>query len=55
MALRASGLQPNTVTYSTLITAAERSQQTDAALQAFDDMRREGVAPNQVNYAHHNP
>ena len=49
-ALTVEGLEPNTVTYSTLIAALARGGQTDMALEAFARMCAAGVRPNAHTY-----
>ncbi|EFN53189.1 hypothetical protein CHLNCDRAFT_25863, partial [Chlorella variabilis] len=40
----------NVITFSSLISACERSGRCDLALRLFDEMRREGCRPNVVTY-----
>lgn len=44
--MRSAALEPNIVTYSTLISALEKSGQWERALKIWEDMHKDGVHPN---------
>lgn len=46
----ARGCERNVITYSSLISACERSGRCDIALRLFEEMRREGCRPNVVSW-----
>jgi len=46
----ARGCERNVITYSSLISAAEKAGRTDLALQLFERMHQEGCRPNVVTY-----
>lgn len=44
------GCERSVITYSALINACEKAGQWDLALQLFERMQQEGIAPNTVTY-----
>lgn len=48
--MRQSGLAPNAVIYSTVISACERSDQWQKAVKLLRTMRRDGILPVPVTY-----
>jgi pentatricopeptide repeat domain-containing protein 1 len=48
--MRAAGVLPDTVTYSTLITACANGGQWQEAVRVFEDMRAARVLPNTITY-----
>ena len=49
--MKADGVEPNTVTYSTLIFALGKGGQLARAFDVLDDMEAAGCTPNVVTYA----
>lgn len=48
--MRAQGLEPNRVTYSTLINACGRAGQLARAFQTLDEMVSAGIEPNVITW-----
>jgi pentatricopeptide repeat domain-containing protein 1 len=48
--MEAAGVRPNTITYSSLISACAKGGQWRAARDAFDTMRTQCVAPDTITY-----
>lgn len=48
--MKQDGCEPNTITYSALISACEKGFQWQLALQVFEDMKRAGVVPNRYTF-----
>jgi pentatricopeptide repeat domain-containing protein 1 len=44
------GCERSVITYSALINACEKAGQWELALQLFERMQQEGIAPNTVTY-----
>ena len=48
--MRAAGLTPNAISYSAAISACEKGQQWQRALELLEEMKAAGVAPNVISY-----
>eukprot|EP00931_Biecheleriopsis_adriatica_P022127 TRINITY_DN14304_c0_g1_i3.p1 TRINITY_DN14304_c0_g1~~TRINITY_DN14304_c0_g1_i3.p1 ORF type:complete len:132 (-),score=31.27 TRINITY_DN14304_c0_g1_i3:27-422(-) len=48
--MKQSGLQPDAVTYSALISACAKSNQTEKALEIFAEMKQSGLQANVITY-----
>jgi pentatricopeptide repeat domain-containing protein 1 len=48
--MRAADVQPDTVTYNTLLTACANGGQWQEAVRVFEDMRVAGVLPDTITY-----
>ena len=46
--MKRDGVKPTVVTYSALISAAEKGQQWKLALEVLDEMKAEGFGPNVI-------
>ena len=46
--MKREGVKPTVITYSALISAAEKGQQWKLALEVLDEMKRNGLEPNVV-------
>ena len=49
--MKQQSVVPNVITYSTLISACEKGNELERALEIFATMRQEGVVPNVVTYS----
>ena len=48
--MRQQGLQPNVITYNSVISACEKGGKAESALQLFYEMRQQGLQPNVIFY-----
>ena len=48
--MRQQGLQPNVITYNSLISACGKSGKAERALQFFAKMQQQGLRPNVITY-----
>ncbi|CAK0895180.1 unnamed protein product [Prorocentrum cordatum] len=48
--MKAKGIPPDVITYSTLISACEKGKQTGRALELFEQMQTEGIVPDVITY-----
>ena len=48
--MKQRGLEPNVITYSALISACEKGQKPEDAIELFKAMKWEGVVPDVITY-----
>merc|ERR1712137_501243 len=49
--MKQSGVRPNVITYSALISACGKGSQTEKALEVFAEMKQSGLKPNVITYS----
>ncbi|KAK3249083.1 hypothetical protein CYMTET_41480 [Cymbomonas tetramitiformis] len=49
--MKRAGVEPNVITYSSLISACEKGGQWEKALEVFAGMKKAGVEPNVITYS----